>query len=196
MLRLSRRDRGRLVEAGALAGIARSRHEAYWRMLGMGSMPPLLAHATFTEATPLLPVPTEGQNLIADYATLGFSLGRHPLALLRGQLEHRGMAPAARVHTYREGMRVRTGGLVVNRQRPATARGVIFVTLEDETGFISVVVRPRTAQRQRKALLGARLLGVEGVIERDAEVVHVIAAGLTDHTPLLGRLQTRSRDFR
>jgi error-prone DNA polymerase len=193
---LPRRDRDRLVAGGALAGIVRNRRQARWQVLGMEPMPPLFAQAAFAEATPLLPVPTEGEELLADYAALGLSLGRHPLALLREHLRRRGMAAAAQVRASTHGGRVRTGGLVINRQCPSTASGVIFVTLEDETGFINIVVRPSIAQRQRKTLLGARLLGVDGVIERDGEVVHVIAGVLTDHTRLLGRLRTRSRDFR
>ncbi len=193
---LSRRDRERLVAAGALRSIAPNRHQARWWVLGIEPMPPLLAPAAFAEATPLLAVPTEGQNLIADYAALDLSLGRHPLALLREHLERGGMAPAAHVRACAQGARVRTGGLVVNRQCPSTASGVIFATLEDETGYVNIVVWPGIAQRQRRALLGASLLGVDGVIERDGEVIHVIARKLTDHTRLLGALRTRSRDFR
>ncbi len=195
-LSLSRRDRDRLVAAGALGEITPNRHQARWWVLGIEPMPPLLAPAAFAEAIPLLPVPTEGQNLIADYAALDLSLGRHPLALLRRHLRRRGMAPAASVRECAQGARVHTGGLVVNRQCPSTASGVIFATLEDETGYVNIVVWPAIARQQRRALLGANLLGVDGVIERDGEVVHVIARRLTDHTQLLGRLRTRSRDFR
>ena len=90
---------------------------------------------------------------------------------------------------------VRCAGIVTGRQRPATATGVIFLTLEDETGLTNVIVHSRLVDRQRRELLGARLLGVLGVLQREGEVVHLLAKRLVDHTPLLGRLPTSSRDF-
>jgi error-prone DNA polymerase len=91
---------------------------------------------------------------------------------------------------------MRAAGLVINRQRPSTASGVLFMTLEDEKGHINLVLWPRLVERQRRVALGARLLGVEGHIEREGDVVHLVARRLTDLSPLLGRLMTRSRDFR
>ena len=93
------------------------------------------------------------------------------------------------------GRLVRTAGIVIGRQRPDTASGVIFVTLEDETGASNVIVRRDVFERQRRELLGARLLGVYGKVEREGEVVHVLAGRLVDLTPMLGALPTRSRDF-
>lgn len=192
---LPRREMGLLAGAGALAGIAGNRYQARWRILGIESRPGLFENATFSEGAPMLPVPTEGQELLADYANLGFTLGRHPLALLRGRLAEEGMLTAAGVRMLGHGDDARAGGLVINRQRPLTASGVIFVTLEDETGFINVVVRPRVAEKQRQVLLGARLMCVNGSLEREGDVVHLVAVRLEDHSALLGRLQARSRDF-
>jgi error-prone DNA polymerase len=190
------RDLKRLAAAGALAALAGDRHQARWAVLGVEHLPPLLAEATFREEAPRLPVPSEGADLVADYATLGLSVGRHPLALLRGHLRRLGMATAAEVGERRHGERVRAAGLVINRQRPLTASGVTFMTLEDETGTVNVVVWQNVAQRQRSIMLGARLLGVSGVIEREETVVHLVAGHLEDHSRLIGRLDAPSRDFR
>jgi error-prone DNA polymerase len=145
---------------------------------------------------PSLPVPTEGQEIVADYASLGLSLRRHPLALLRRQLHRRGLLPAAEVLQRDHGQRVRTGGLVITRQRPASAQDVTFITLEDESGHVNLVVWKALAERQRAIMLGARLLGVYGEVQREGAVVHVVARRLYDHSALLGDLAAPSRDFR
>ena len=143
----------------------------------------------------MLKAPSEGENLVADYASTGLSLGRHPLALLRKKLDRLQMLTAARIHSSEHGSFIRTGGIVTNRQSPSSASGVIFVTLEDETGLVQVIVWPDLARRQRGILLQARLLAVEGKIQREGEVLHLIAGRLEDHSHLLGRLLTQSRDF-
>jgi error-prone DNA polymerase len=132
---------------------------------------------------------------VADYASLGLTLGRHPLALLRHRLSRLGLIDAEKMHGLPHGSTARVAGLVTCRQRPDTASGVVFVTLEDETGNINVVVWNRLVERQRRELLGARLLGVQGSIERDGEVVHLVARRLVDYSALLGPLETASRDF-
>ncbi len=192
---LDRRDMKLLAGAGAFASLAGHRHRARWDVLGVEAPSPLFPTTRFTETIPRLPSPTEGEDLVADYAALGLSLGRHPVELLRERLEIMRFLRAASVNRLAHGTRVRAAGLVVNRQRPSTAKGVIFMTLEDETGFINVVVWPWVAERQRTPMMRARLLGVTGVIERDEGVIHVVAAKLEDHTPLLGKLETASRDF-
>ena len=144
---------------------------------------------------PALPAPTEGQDIVADYRRLGLTLRRHPLALLRRQLRERRLASADAIRNAPHGRLVRTAGIVIGRQRPDTASGVIFVTLEDETGASNVIVRRDLSDRQRRELLGARLLGVYGRVEREGEVVHVLAGRLVDLTSMLGALPTRSRDF-
>src|SRR5688572_7253329 len=192
-LALNRKDLRRLAAAGALQSLAGHRRLAHWEAAGAGRRAPLDVPAP--EPRPRLAPPSEGQEIVADYASLGLTLGRHPLALLRGELKKMQMAEASALQSHRHGARVRVAGLVTCRQRPDTASGVIFVTLEDETGCVNVVVWRRLLERQREALLGARLLGVQGVIERDAEVVHLIAHRLFDYSALLGPLAASSRDF-
>lgn len=142
-----------------------------------------------------MPASREGEDIVADYATLGLTLGRHPLSLLRAALEQRRYVTAQALRSMSHNCPVRCAGIVTGRQRPATATGVIFLTLEDETGLANVIVQSGLVDRQRRELLGARLLGVLGVLQREGEVVHLLAKRLVDHTPLLGRLPTSSRDF-
>ncbi len=192
---LDKRDLACLAEAGALAAIAGHRHGAAWEVAGVERLPPLLAGHAIEEAAPALPPPTEGQDIVADYRKLAFTLRRHPLALLRNRLRRRRLATASEIAAAPQGRIVRTAGIVIGRQRPDTASGVIFVTLEDETGATNVIVWRDVSERQRRELLGARLLAVFGKIERVGPVVHVLAGRLADLSPLLGALETRSRDF-
>jgi error-prone DNA polymerase len=192
---LARRDMNLLAGAGALETLAGNRHKAHWRVLGVEAPSALFDAPRFNEGEPMLPVPAEGQNLVADFRTMGLTLGRHPAALLRGHLKSLGMATAAEIRRCRHGERVRAAGIVINRQRPSTASGVIFMTLEDETGHINVVVWPWVVERQRREVVGSRLVGIHGTIEREGEVVHLVVGRITDLSHLLGRLQTRSRDF-
>ena len=192
---LSRGDLRRLASAGALAALAGHRHRAHWEAAGIEKPSALFPDPRFPEAAPLLRAPNEGEDLVADYRHLGLSLGRHPLALLRGRLDSLGLCRAADLRAVPNGRRVRAAGLVVSRQRPSTASGIIFMTLEDETGHINVVVRQKVSGRHRREVQGARLLAVHGAVERQGEVVHLMAHRLEDHSRLLGRLETRSRDF-
>ncbi|HMA31423.1 MAG TPA: error-prone DNA polymerase [Casimicrobiaceae bacterium] len=193
--KLDRRDLTALADADALASLAGHRHEAAWNVAGIERLPPLFTGAGFDEAQPALPEPTEGQDIVADYRRLGLTLRRHPLALLRRALRDRRLAPAGEIANAPHGRLVRTAGIVIGRQRPDTASGVVFVTLEDETGTTNVIVWRDLGERQRRELLGSRLLAVYGKVEREGPVVHVLAGRLADLTPLLGALPTRSRDF-
>jgi error-prone DNA polymerase len=194
---LNRKEISCLAAAGALRPLAGHRRLARWLALGAQCRPAL--GVPLAETLPALATPSEGEDIAADYASLGFTLGRHPLALLRPLLARRRLATAEALRGLSHGRRARAAGLVTCRQRPDTASGVIFVTLEDETGCVNVVVWSSVAERQRQPLLGARLLGVEGTIERDGEVVHLVARRLEDHSALLqqllGGLVTHSRDF-
>jgi error-prone DNA polymerase len=156
----------------------------------------VLERAEISETPAMLAPPSEGEDIVADYASLGLSLGRHPLALLRARLARQGMATASDLRSLPHGLAARFTGLVTGRQRPGTASGVTFVTLEDETGMVNVIVWNDLAERQRKELLRSSLMTVYGTLEREGEVMHLIAARLRDQTALLGRLVTRSRDFR
>jgi error-prone DNA polymerase len=142
-----------------------------------------------------LAAPSEAQDIVADYRSLGLTLGRHPIALLRPQLQRRRMVSTEQLRVLPHGRLTRVAGLVTGRQRPDTASGVIFITLEDESGHINVIVWRQLLERQRQEVLGARLLGVYGTVERQGDVVHVLAGRLADLSPLLGALQPSSRDF-
>jgi len=182
-----------------LSSLAGHRRQAAWAVSDVPLQRDLLleaaAGATADAAAIALPAPSEGDDLVADYASLQLTLGRHPLSLLRHLLEARRYISALTLRGYGNNRPARCAGLVTGRQRPGTASGVIFMTLEDESGLVNVIVHPQLVERQRSVVLGARLLGVLGVVQREGEVVHLIAKRLVDHTALLGQLQTASRDF-
>jgi error-prone DNA polymerase len=192
-LGMNRKELRALAAAGALQSIAGHRRQAHWAAAGAAGRAPLDVPAE--ENLPGLPVPSEGEEIVADYASLGLTLGRHPLALLRGHLNRLKLMTTREMNARRHGSAASVAGLVTCRQRPDTASGVVFVTLEDETGHANVVVWSRLVERQRRELLGARLLGVQGSIERDGDVVHLVARRLIDYSALLGPLATVSRDF-
>jgi error-prone DNA polymerase len=192
---LNAKDLGALASSGALKPLASNRHRARWEVAGIERPTELLRQPRFVEGLPMLRAPTEGEDIAADYRHLGLSLGRHPLALLRERLNAARIDTARSVANYEHGARVQTAGLVITRQRPSSASGVTFVTLEDETGYLNLVVWDSVAQRSRRALLGASLLGVTGTVQKQGGVLHVIAERLHDHSKLLGKLTTRSRDF-
>ena len=193
--RLDSRALDVLAGAGALESLAGNRHRAHWDAAGVEKPTPLLGQARIAEGVPMLKAPTEGQEVLADYRHLGLSLRCHPLALLRDRLTSVGLQTACDVLQRPDGAAVHAAGLVIARQRPSTASGVIFVTIEDETGYLNLVVWERVAERQRQVLLGATLLGVHGEVQREGAVVHIVAGQLSDHSVLLGELPTRSRDF-
>ncbi|HXC10927.1 MAG TPA: OB-fold nucleic acid binding domain-containing protein, partial [Steroidobacteraceae bacterium] len=194
---LDRRDLEALAASDALAGIAGHRYRAFWQVSGVEHALSLLgADTAVPEGIPLLRAPREGHDIVADYGSLGLSLRRHPLALLRKRLEARGIVTTAALWDLPTGRRVTTAGLVITRQRPGSASGVTFVTMEDETGHVNLIVWKRVAEEQRAALLGSRLLEVRGALQREGDVLHVIAQRLTDLSALLGELEFESRDFR
>jgi error-prone DNA polymerase len=197
---LDRGDLEALAAAGACASLSGNRHHAFWQVAGAEAALPLAPPAA-DPTLPLLPVPTEGEDLVADYRSLGLTLGRHPLALLRPRWPGmRAAGPplltARELAACDDGRRVRVAGLVLTRQKPATASGVTFVTLEDETGTVNLIVWKRVGEAQRAPLLRARLLEVQGRLQRQGEVLHVVVERLVDRSALLGRLLVRSRDFR
>jgi error-prone DNA polymerase len=196
---LDRGDLEALAAAGAFAALSGNRHLAFWEVAGAERGLPLDFTETrgtvASEGRPLLPLPTEGQGIVADYAALGLTLGRHPLALLRPRLAAAALLPARELKAAAHGTRVRTAGIVLMRQRPATAGGVTFLTLEDESGQVNVIVWERVGAEQRQALLESRLLEVHGELQHQEGVCHLIAHRLLDRSALLGELLTRSRDF-
>ncbi|MFN7783661.1 MAG: error-prone DNA polymerase [Lysobacterales bacterium] len=192
---LDRGDLGLLAEAAALRGLAGHRHRARWAVAGVETTLPLFEHLPTPEARVSLPPPSAAENLLADYARTGLSLGPHPLALLRPQLNALRCRRSRDLLQMRNRSHVRYAGLVSLRQQPSTASGVTFVTLEDEDGMVNLVVWQRVAIRDRRALLESRLLLVEGHLESADGVRHLIAGRLSDVSALLGALDARSRDF-
>jgi error-prone DNA polymerase len=215
---LDRGDLEALAAAGAFAALSGNRHLAFWEVAGTerrssplgiprvartgasGTRSPgVLELGTrtgpLTEGQPLLPAPTEGERIVADYASIGLTLGRHPLALLRDRLRRKQLLSADELKCVAHGRQVRAAGIVLMRQRPQTASGVTFLTLEDESGQVNVIVWEQVGVEYRRALVDARLLEVHGEWQRQDEVMHLIARRLIDRTKMLGELLTRSRDF-
>ena len=186
-----------LAQADALHSLSGHRHQAAWAVAGIDTRPTAMLRRTRIDEPALqLPAPAEVEETVADYQALGLTLKRHPLALLRPQLEAFQVQTAAVLRGYPDGRLARASGLVTHRQRPQTAKGTVFITLEDETGAVNIIVWPRVFETQRQALLAARLLTVYGQWQRQGDVMHLLAVKMIDHTPLLGGLIARSRDFR
>jgi DNA polymerase III alpha subunit len=193
---LDRRDLEALAAADALTRLSGHRHRAAWQVTGVERTLPLLPAATAVdEGIPLLRAPREGDDIVADYGSLGLTLRRHPLALLREKLKRRGVVPTQDLWEQPNGKLVITAGLVITRQRPGSAGGVTFVTMEDETGYVNLIVWNRVAIEQRAPLLESRLLEVHGKLQREGDVQHVIAQRLTNLSSMLGDLVVASRNF-
>jgi len=189
------RVRALLADAGALRALAGHRHRARWAVAGVDTQLPLFAGVARDEAKVALPLPTAGEDVQADYALLGTTLGRHPLSLLRSVLHARQCRRSSQLHKTASGSRVRFAGLVTVRQQPQTSSGVTFLSLEDEDGMVNAVVWRDLAQRQRRVLVESRLMAIDGRLERVDGVQHIIASRMEDLTALLGSLSTQSRDF-
>ena len=191
---LDAKARDALAEAGALDALAGHRNAARWEVAGIEQRRPLLPGSP-DEARIELPAPRLGEELAADYRSTGLSLRTHPMALLREQMVQRRILGSRELRGRPHGSGVHVAGLVTQRQRPATAKGTIFVTLEDEHGMVNVIVWPHLAIRQRKPLLQSRLLAVRGRWERVDGVEHLVAGRMEDLSGLLGGLPVDSRDF-
>jgi error-prone DNA polymerase len=194
--RLDKGDLQALAAANALAPLAGNRRQALWQAAAGLPDRDLLRGAATEDAAPRIAAPSEGHDILADYRSLGLTLGRHPLALLRPRLAARRFLAADALHACANGQLARGCGIVTMRQRPETAKGTMFITLEDETGLVNVIVWPALIDRQRRELLGASLLGVYGVWQREAGVSHLVAKRVVDLSNWLGSLATTSRDFR
>jgi error-prone DNA polymerase len=179
----------RLAEAGAMRRLAGHRHRARWSLAGIERALPIEDRASDDGVRVALRPPDARDDLAADYATMGLTLGTHPVAQLRSVLARRGIRRSDALAEVPHGGGARHAGLVVVRQRPGSAGGVTFLTLEDELGLVNVVVSPPVARRFRRALLEARLLVVSGEIQRVDGVQHLIARHLDDATALLGGLR-------
>jgi len=195
LARLDSKSLQALAEADALASLTGHRRQALWQAAGLNLHDDLTREQDDSQAVDL-PAPTLGADVVSDYASTGLTLRAHPLSLLRNGLRKEKLLTAAEILQGQPKQAARGCGLVVGRQHPGTANGVIFVTLEDETGNVNVIVKPDLAERQRKELIGSQLLAVYGVIERDGAVVHLLAKRLVDKSDRLGKLHIDSRDFR
>jgi error-prone DNA polymerase len=196
---LDRGDLEALAAAGAFASLSGNRHLAFWEVAGAERPMPLAPRDSnawhIEEGRPLLAAPTEKQSIEADYNSVGLTLGRHPMALLREQLRAESLVNAAELKELPNGQYVRTAGIVLLRQHPLNAKGVTFLTIEDETGHINLIVWKDVAEMQRRPLVESRLLEVHGKLQRQEGIMHVIVQRLIDRSPLAGRLTTYSRDF-
>jgi error-prone DNA polymerase len=190
--RLGKAALEKLARADACCSLGSSRRSALWAVSGLDEAPPLplFAHANDApEPAVALPETTPGEDVADDYRALSLSLKAHPVQLLRAEIAAGGFVPCARLTATVDGAHVKVAGLVITRQRPGSANGVVFVTLEDETGIANLVVWPDTFERFRRAGIGAVLLGVAGRLQREGQVIHVVAERLSDLTPLLRRLE-------
>ncbi len=197
---LSKTDLNRLACADALSSIAGHRHQAHWLASGIEAKRPLLDEAADNSKTVIpeatqLPAPNESDQVFQDYETTGLSLRRHPLAILRDQYPFNRCKTAAELPGIHHGGFVRVAGLVTGRQRPGTAKGVLFLTLEDETGNMNIVVWKSVQERYRSLLLASKLLVIKGTVETDSNVIHVIAGHIQDASDHLAEFAIKSRDF-
>ncbi|KVG61487.1 error-prone DNA polymerase [Burkholderia pseudomultivorans] len=193
---LERRDLEALAAANALATLAGHRRDALWQAVAAAPDRDLLAAAPIDEAQrPALGAPSEADEILADYDTTGLTLNRHPVALLRPALRAQRLSSAAELRDRPDGRLARACGIVISRQMPGTSNGVMFMTLEDETGCVNVIVRPELLARQRRATLDSQLLAASGVWQVVSDVRHLVAQHFEDLTPLLGGLRTSSREF-
>ncbi|RQU09440.1 error-prone DNA polymerase [Burkholderia cenocepacia] len=193
---LERRDLEALAAANALATLAGHRRDALWQAVAAAPERDLLAAAPIDEVEqPALGAPSEADDILADYHTTGLTLNRHPVALLRPALRAQRLSSAVELRDRPDGRLARACGLVIARQMPGTAKGVMFMTLEDETGCVNVIVRPELLARQRRETLDSRLLAASGVWQVVSDVRHLVAQHFEDLTPMLGGLRTSSREF-
>jgi error-prone DNA polymerase len=206
---LDRRALHMLAAANALLPLVGNRRQALWQAMGQpgtrpslvdtsrpsGQTADLLSQALSDDATPAFATPSEGEHIVADYRAIGLTLGRHPLALLRPQLQERKLQTASALCLLKNGRAARGCGIVTVRQRPGTAKGVMFMTLEDETGSINVIVWPALLEKQRREALNATLVAVHGTWQCQGEVRHLVAKRFVDLSDLLGDLPTVSRNF-
>ena len=195
--KLDKDDLEALSAADTLSSLSGHRHKTHWAVMAVKEAQPLLMdeHPSADEGAFAIAPPSMTENVLFDYQSTGLTLRTHPLALLRQQSPFDQCRKQSELITMGNRRFVRTAGLVTCRQRPGTASGVVFLTLEDETGNINVVVWPGVQEQFRAALMTAQLLLIKGTVESRDGVTHVIASALYDHSHALSRLAVKSRDF-
>jgi len=192
---INKTDQQALAIAGALEHISGDRHQAQWDLLGVEQLPELLEQASAYEPQLALPEPTEGENIVADYLSMGLTLGRHPLSLLRQKLTQRRIIDSASWSVIPNGRTARLAGIIKVRQRPGSAKGVMFLTIEDENGPVNVIVWEHIVELFRQEVLRAKMVSVYGVTQREQGVVHLVARKIEDLSWMLGEISTHSRNF-
>ena len=197
--KLDRGDLEKLTESGAFRSLSGHRYQTHWEAKGMLSTAetdfPTFANVAEQQQV-YLPPPAETDDLRADYTSLGLTLGRHPMAMLRDNAPFSKFKTAADLEQLNHGRFVQVAGIVTGRQRPSSASGVLFLTLEDETNNINVVIWTRVMETFRKAVVQGRLLKIKGIMERQDSVIHVIAGHVEDLSQYLEHFALHSRDFR
>lgn len=194
--RLNRRDLDLLAQADALRALAGHRNRARWLSLGYQPQADLLAGIPRLEAAVPLRAPSEGAEIVGDYRSTGLTLRRHPVALLRPRLDRLKVTPNERLAALPHGRRLRVAGLTMFRQRPPEAKGVMFLTLEDDTGIVNLVVWARVLEAYREAAVSGGFLIVGGEVQKQDGVVHVVAQRIRDYSAWVDGLPYLSRDFR
>jgi len=192
---LPRRATRALALCGAFRSITGNRNVAFWNALGAERLPGMLAGKDAKERQLALPVPTEWEEVLKDYHQLGLSTGRHPLALLRPKLRKLGVSSRGELNSIRSGRRVNVCGLVTHLQHPQTANGVIFGSLEDETGINNIIFWPDVFEAFRHKILQTTLMVVSGELQSQDNVVHVVAQSVEDYSGWVQTLKRNSRDF-
>jgi error-prone DNA polymerase len=194
---LNKTDLQALAAANAFMALVRShRKMAYWEVAGISTPTPILNRTYFNEGTPMIPKATPLDDAHADYASIGLTLGPHPLALIRPILCGLGLSTREEIYRQSHGQVAKVAGLMIARQRPASANNVTFVTLEDETGSINLVVWKKIAEQYASILLGASVISASGKIQREGDILHLVIYQLIDLSYLLDDLTTQSRIFR
>ena len=204
---INKKDLESLAAADALRALSGDRHRAFWQAAGSDKEGERKKNQTLSFFSDqdfadndfgldvLLPVASESQNILNDYAASGFTLRRHPIALFRSHLDAHHVSTASDLNSINNEANVKVTGLVTSRQRPMTAAGVTFLTLEDESGFVNVVVWPDLGEKLRPIVRQAMLLGVVGHVQKSEGVIHLIAKDLVDLSHWLGNLEVSSRNF-
>ena len=188
----------RLAKADAFSSVGLSRRQALWQALALKDMDaPLFDHISpeSIEPTVDLPIMPLGQEVMTDYSAIGLSLKKHPVELIRAELETKQITCSSDLRQIKHGRWVKVCGLVLVRQRPGTASGIVFVTLEDETGVANLIITSNIYDQFRNITRHSMLLQAEGYLEKQGEVIHILAKKLADWTDLLDGYRLRSRDF-
>ncbi len=185
----------RLAAADAFRSLGLDRRQAVWEVLAIEDEPPLLANVEADEPRPSLPAETLPDVVLADYDTMGLSLNAHPMSLIREELDRLGVCRNQELQTARQGREMKVSGIVLVRQRPSTANGILFCTLEDETATANLIIRPNVYEKYRPAARGAAALIAHGRVERQDGVVHLLVQHLENAVEGLAPLRTQSRDF-